>query len=100
MERYLADDYSDGVHVIEILFQYDDYKASRTIEIGGNCVGWGVLDNSVDYLRYEDSDESDVIVLTNPEGDTISVPVDDVEPYVVGVRIVDFKPDGENDDYD
>lgn len=93
MERYDAHNFDEGVHTIEILLQLEDYTGSCTVEIGGNCKGWGILDGCVDWLRYEDHEEGDVIILKNPDGDEIELDIDEVPDYVVGVRIVDFKPE-------
>ena len=100
-----------GTHHIKVLFQYEQYKGSMTFEMGGNCKGLDIVkqdietildENVIKNAEFSNMDISvevwyeGTICLTDDNGDKLETYFYDeaeVEDLIVGIEIVDFKPD-------
>lgn len=77
-----------------------DYVGYFTAEVGGNVKGFDHLENAADYIydKLADAAEEDhySIVLTNPEGETVEVEIDDaddIKKLMVAVELTRHEKD-------
>lgn len=109
--NYYAQDGRFGTHTIKVLFQHEQYKGSMTFKIGGNCQGLDIVKQDIETILDEDVLKNaklsnmdigmacwceGIIRLTDDNGDKLETYFYDeaeVEDLIVGIEIVDFKPD-------
>lgn len=96
-----------GKQHVEIVLRQWDYSAAHTVDIGGNCLGFSIMETAVGALfdrlanEAEGGGEEGPIVrvtLTNPKGETLLCTDDDdlgeewLGKMVVSVAIVGWTP--------
>lgn len=101
--------YADGVHTVRVTIQAWDYRGHIEVKIGGNCRGFGVMEDIAEDIwdtalddpsevtsdcHFEVLDENFYrAVLRNERGDILDCEGDqhDFEDMIVGVEIVAFE---------
>ncbi len=88
---------------VELTFQMWEYTKTMTISVGGNCTGLDVIECAIGNIEDELGGDSGEIILTNSDGDELSVELWDckLEDILVGARITAISPaskDSENTD--
>lgn len=86
---------------VEIVIQQWDYTATFTVEVGGNCTGFSVIESAIESIfeeqiptRTDYDDPIAYVVLKNAAGDELEVEDDDeceeewLKNMVVSARIV------------
>ncbi len=83
--------------IVELTFQQWEYSATRTATVGGNCTGMSVIECAVDNLFDELGGEDGEIILSKPNGDTLSCDLWEhkLADMLVGARIVAITPEKE-----
>ena len=102
-----------GTHTIKVMFQHEQYKGYITFEMGGNCKGLDIVKqdadtilDSIDNAKFTDMDIALVddcsyegtICLTDDNCNDMEIDFCsevEFEELIVGIEIVDFKPDDE-----
>jgi hypothetical protein len=90
-----------GQQHVEVTFKMWTYSATRTVTVGGNCLGFTVLEAAVsqiyDDLRSKGGDMA-TIILTDPAGKEMEAQDDEdkedewLKAMVVSLRIVAYDP--------
>lgn len=80
---------------VELTFQVDDYVATKTATVGGNCLGFSVIESAVENVFDDLGGEDGELTLTRPNGDTTSVELWEFElkDLLVAARITSIEPD-------
>jgi hypothetical protein len=112
MDRYeLSGSYPKWqIHTVEIDLQWDEYKGTIRHQIRGNCLGASILQSTLsiiesgEYQPKDDDSKKHVLLdvhgyfrgfrLFDQNGDELILDADDdLMDCIVGVRIVDVKPE-------
>lgn len=68
----------DRVHTVRVKLMQWDYSTEREVEIGGNTLGFSILDAAIDSIAEEIANEVEAgrhLVMTNPKGDKLKLDV-------------------------
>lgn len=113
MNQYRPEEWlnCDSQHVVRLKFLYDTLTAEVITTMGGNVCGGELLGSFTDlacgltaptdekinkkYCRFEDEDshysEVEAIRFYHPRKGEIEVDLEDVQQYLIGVEIIDYK---------
>ena len=106
MKDYKDND-GNGVHVVQITLQSEEYKGVITTEVGGNARGMNLIsyigfdcemyesdENDCD-LKYDEDSETYRATLHDEDGSELDVEGDaeDFNNMIVAIEIIDYIPD-------
>ena len=114
MNNYKNEDYSHGLHKIEVTLQMGKYKGTFTTQMGGNCKGGSILQSFCDLeyfeecdilennceLSFSEDDDGDYwfsCTLTDEDGNkcTDEEEIKYLNNLIVGVNIISFEEDND-----
>lgn len=112
MEDYKNENYSHGLHTVEITLQMGKYKGTFTTTMGGNCKGGNILESFCDLEDFEEDtihenncnltisedDDGDYwfsCTLTDESGDKCEYEdeINSLNNLIVGIKIINFEED-------
>lgn len=108
IEKYSIDKFGYGTHTVRATFLFDETKVVVQKNICGNCFGGDILEDFTGYeslwldSKYEVvegtlTETEDNYVIVECEGMELEIYYADLYKYLVGVEIVDYKEDEEEE---
>ena len=80
-----------------------EFRAERTVEVGGNCTGLSVIESAIDRVLEELEQHGErmtpEIILTSPSGDQLECSDDDerwdewLKDMLISAEIIAIRPD-------